>query len=341
MAQYKVPQDVEAEDKLLGPFTFRQFVYLLIAGGLIAMAVGLFQLFPLLALIPVLPALLFLVLALPLKKDQPMETYLAAIVSYYLKPRKRMWTTGQRESTILITAPKIVEDVRTRNLSQEEATHRLSFLADIVDSEGYAIKGMSGTSMREDLVAEANATTDMFDEYSASAGRINQAINQEQQERHAEVIRGMREAIERTESYTTLGGAELPPEPSVSSRDLNVSAKTVLVTSSVVGATPVDANKAPSNIPTKTESVVVLPDVNMNKRSATPQHDAVKKAAAPEPKPNASVMETNFAENPSTKLPKASIIELANNPDFSVATIAKEANRINRKEEGEVFISLH
>ena len=32
---------------------------------------------------------------------------------------------------------------------------------------------------------------------------------------------------------------------------------------------------------------------------------------------------------------------LANNPDFSIATIAKEANRINRKDEGEVFISLH
>ncbi len=32
---------------------------------------------------------------------------------------------------------------------------------------------------------------------------------------------------------------------------------------------------------------------------------------------------------------------LANNPDYTVATIAKEANRIKRKDEGEVFISLH
>ena len=36
-----------------------------------------------------------------------------------------------------------------------------------------------------------------------------------------------------------------------------------------------------------------------------------------------------------------SIMELANNSDFSVATIAKEANRIKEKGEGEVFISLH
>ena len=95
MAQYKVPQDVEADDKLLGPFSFRQFVYLLIAGGLLALAIGLFQLFPLLAIIPLPPILLLVALALPLRKDQPMETYLAALVSYYLKPHVRLWTPGQ------------------------------------------------------------------------------------------------------------------------------------------------------------------------------------------------------------------------------------------------------
>ena len=68
MAQYKVPQDVEADDKLLGPFSFRQFVYLLIAGGCIALAVAFFQIFPLLAIVPVLPALFFIILALPLKR---------------------------------------------------------------------------------------------------------------------------------------------------------------------------------------------------------------------------------------------------------------------------------
>ena len=42
-----------------------------------------------------------------------------------------------------------------------------------------------------------------------------------------------------------------------------------------------------------------------------------------------------------TKPVNPGIIELANNPDFSVATIAKEANRLKEREEGEVFISLH
>ena len=96
MATYKVPQDVEAEDKLLGPFTFRQFIYLLISAAGIAIIFGLFQIFPLLAIIPIPFTFFFLILALPLKKDQPMEVYLASIASFYLKPNTRRWTPGQK-----------------------------------------------------------------------------------------------------------------------------------------------------------------------------------------------------------------------------------------------------
>ena len=110
-----------------------------------------------------------------------METYLAAIISFYLKPRKRVWTPGQRESTILITAPKKVEEVRTRNITGEEATHRLSFLADIVDSEGYAIKGIGSSVMRDDLAAEAAATPDMFENYQSQM--INRVIDQDKMTR--------------------------------------------------------------------------------------------------------------------------------------------------------------
>ena len=95
MATYKVPQDVEADDKLLGPFTFRQFVYLMVILGLVLAMVGLFQIFPLLAIIPVPFILFFGILALPIKKEQPMETYLAALVSFYTKPKKRYWKIGR------------------------------------------------------------------------------------------------------------------------------------------------------------------------------------------------------------------------------------------------------
>lgn len=195
MANYKVPQDVEADDKLLGPFSFRQFVYLMIVLGSIVLAVGLFQIFPLLAIIPLPITFFFLILAVPIRKDQPMETYLAALISFYLKPRKRFWVPGQSESTILITAPKKVEARRTRDITEEEAGHRLSFLAAIVDTEGYAIKNAS-SPMRDEFYAEAYNTTDMFD--NSNTHRLNGMITEEQRAHHEEVVNQMRAAIQNS-----------------------------------------------------------------------------------------------------------------------------------------------
>lgn len=192
MAQYKVPQDVEAEDKLLGPFTFRQFIYLIIAAACVAAAWGLFQIFPLLAILPLPFAGFFAVLALPLKKDQPMETYLAAIVNFHLKPRKRVWIPGQRESTIVITAPKTIEKPRARDITEEEASHRLSFLADIIDTEGRSIRGTSNTSMRDEYAAEADAAVDILDQPT----QIDQMIAREQTDRHNELVNRMRAQLE-------------------------------------------------------------------------------------------------------------------------------------------------
>lgn len=282
MAQYKVPQDVEADDKLLGPFSFRQFVYLLVAGVLIAIAVGLYQLFPLLVIIPVPPILLFAALALPLKKDQPMETYLAAVASYYLKPRNRVWMAGQKGTTITIMAPKVVDDNRTRDITGEEATHRLSFLADIVDTEGYAIKGgaMTKNHVNAELAAEATTVEDMFE---ASSPALSRAISQDENTRHSEVIEKMKAEIAKVE---------------------NINAAAVVQPRSVVAE------------PAAKVLAQAVPKIPVEK--------VVEKSAKSETKPTSP-----------------SIIELASNPDYSVATIAKEANRIKEREEGEVFISLH
>lgn len=198
MATYKVPQDVEAEDRLLGPFTFRQFVYLLIAAIAGALAAALFQIFPLLAILPLPVIIFFLILALPLKKDQPMETYLAAIVSFYMKPNKRFWRPGQGETTIQITAPKIVEKSRTRDISEEEASHRLSFLSNLVDSEGYAIRGNHNGNFTENFIADTEDVNDFMDD-SQNQNLIN-LMQKEKVARHAEIINQMKAAINNTEN---------------------------------------------------------------------------------------------------------------------------------------------
>lgn len=338
MAQYKVPQDVEADDKLLGPFTFRQFVYLLIAAGLIALAVLLFKLFPLLVIIPIPPILLLLALALPLKKDQPMETYLAAIVSYYLKPRKRLWTPGQRESTIEITAPKIVEDKRVRDISGEEATHRLSFLADVVDSGGYSIKNGGGI-MRDDLAAEASAAQDMFENNHFDV--LNTVISKDETTRHEEVVNEMRAAIEK---QNNVFGSPSGTTPTVFRKSEE---KVISMPNPIpVQPTPAQAPTQPTAQPA-TQSQPVQPTTP----SYIPEKDRELFSSAavvvPGSKDQGEVKEaSNRVEKPVPKpvakpAPKRDIVDLANNPDFTIATIAKQANRINRKDDGEVFISLH
>lgn len=204
MAQYKVPQDVEADDKLLGPFSFRQFVYLMIMGGCIGLSFALFQIFPFLAILPAPFIIFFGALALPIKRDQPMETYLAAIVSYHLKPNKRYWHPGQRESTVEITAPKTVEEPRTRNLSEEEAGNRLSFLANVIDTEGYAIRGDLNNAPLHGVGAviptEADTAPDVLD-YSSST-TINQMLEKQEAERHQEALNQMRNAISNSTNPT-------------------------------------------------------------------------------------------------------------------------------------------
>ena len=301
MAQYKVPQDVEADDKLLGPFTFRQFVYLLAAGALIAIAAGLFQIHPLLIIIPLPVIILLLVISLPLKKDQPMETYLAALVSYYLKPRKRTWTSGQPESTITITAPKVQEKVRTRDISGEEVP-------------------------------------DIFED-SSQYRNIDAALEKDKTSRHAEAMENMRKAIAANEAplqpqqaptisrhYDTEPQAFNPARaaaPSVPTAPGQPAPMQQPAPAPVQQPAPMQ-QPAPNpafDAPNYNSPVVVLPDPSMFKKE----------------EPKASVRTENVPSKPQ----KQDIINLASNQDFTVSTIAQEAKRIKGKGDSEVFISLH
>lgn len=281
MATYKVPQDVEAEDRLLGPFTFRQFVYLLIAAIAGALAAALFQIFPLLAILPLPVVIFFLILALPLKKDQPMETYLAAIVSFYMKPNKRFWRPGQGETTIQITAPKIVEKSRTRDISEEEASHRLSFLSNLVDSEGYAIRGNHNGNFTENFIADTEDVNDFMDD-SQNQNLIN-LMQKEKVARHAEIINQMKAAINNTEN--AIGPA------------------TISSHQATLGSNPFTQNQSTPNQPTPNPST-------QNQTTPTP-----------------SIQNANTLANRNQSILNSNYQNLANNQNFSINTISKEANR--------------
>lgn len=195
MAVYKVPQDVEAEDKLLGPFSFKQFIFLIIAIAALAGAYALSTVLLPLALLPLPIALFFGALALPLRKDQPMEVYLAAVISFITKPKIRMWRPDGIERMIEVTAPPVTEKVYGKGFSQEEVNRRLSYLANLVDSHGWSVRGVAdpNSSMRADLFHEAQAVTDELGDDGARSQAIDDLLAQNDQRRRQEIMQRMQQ----------------------------------------------------------------------------------------------------------------------------------------------------
>jgi hypothetical protein len=333
MAVYKVPQDVEAEDKLIGPFSFRQFVYLIIALVSIAVAWGLSQLFLPLAVIPIPLVIFFGALALPLRKDQPMEIYLAAVVSFYLKPRKRLWQPDGIQSLVEITAPKLVEIQRAKNLTETEAERRLSYLADIVDTGGWAVRGVNAPpvaagSMQPDAFYDAQQAEDILDNQGGVSRSFDAMISQSDAKRRQEMVERMKQQSTQPQQsarpsipdpYASLAPspASTEPEPHVTFNPYPTSIHQTVIN---------PLGSQPSSIP----------------QVQTPQPPQTAQAPTqPAPTSQSQTAPATTSEKPISP----DIINLANNPDLSIETIAHEANRIHQKEkerlpDDEVVISL-
>lgn len=139
MGNYKVPQDVEAEDKLIGPFSFRQFIFLLIAALLAFVGWLLGKLNGWLFFIPMPLTLFFTFIGLYHREDQPVETYLFAAVSYFFKPHKRVWDPEGKVEHVKVVIPPKPAGPKLKNLGREERG-QLSKLAHVMDTRGWSAK---------------------------------------------------------------------------------------------------------------------------------------------------------------------------------------------------------
>jgi hypothetical protein len=141
MATHKVPQDVEAEDKLVGFLSLRQFIMVLVGLGFGYLTFFFFtRIHPITALIWIPPTVVCLVLGLYQRKDQPVEVYLASALRFYFKPRKRKWDQEGYEERVIITAPERIQKQYTKNFTGEEAYSRLDNLSRLMDSRGWTSK---------------------------------------------------------------------------------------------------------------------------------------------------------------------------------------------------------
>lgn len=144
MSQYKVIQDIEAEDKLLGPLSLRQFIYaiIVIVLGFAAYRLVLVKWF---LAIPFLPPMVFFgLLAAPFGGQQSSEVWLLGKIRFMLYPRRRIWDQDGIQELVTITAPKQVEQHLTKEFSQDEVKSRLKALASTLDTRGWAVKDAVG-----------------------------------------------------------------------------------------------------------------------------------------------------------------------------------------------------
>jgi hypothetical protein len=139
MGQYKVPQDVEAEDKIIGFMTLKQFIYAVVG---VAYGFLTFQLFnkflPLFVIVGAPPTILFLLLGLWQRQGQPFESYFLALVNYTFKPRRRLWIKEPIIEAFKIEAPKVVVEQTQRD--PRDVRGQLEKLAQLVDTRGWAAK---------------------------------------------------------------------------------------------------------------------------------------------------------------------------------------------------------
>jgi hypothetical protein len=316
MAVYKVPQDVEAEDKLLGPFSFRQFIYLIVVA--IGMAILFFTFranitVGFVALIPILPViLLFGAIALPLKKDQPMETYLLAIVRFNLKPRLRLWMSDGSMAMVNITAPKVAEEQRAKNLTGSEAESRLSYLASVMDTRGWATRGVIGSAMTAPAPTfpVSDDTEDIMDTSAGVSQSFEKLITEKDGRRRKEMLERMRNPQTNPQTTPATGGGQGADDPSLT------------------------YDPYPSAIHQR----VVNP---LGQRTPSPPAEPPKPdEPAAKPAPDKEVTDKQEAETGVEQL-SPDIMRLAENKDLSISAIANEAHRLQEKANSdEVVISL-
>lgn len=350
MGTYKVIQDIEAEDKLLGPLSMRQFIYAIIVIVLGFVAFSLAKVNPILV-IPVLPPMAFFgILAAPFSKDQSSEVWLLAKIRFFLKPRKRIWDQSGIKELVTVTAPKKIEKILVKDLSQTEVKSRLEALANTIDSRGWVVKNVNvnlfaqpsyvlgqvdsdrliDPSLMANEVAsyDVSASEDMLDTQNSRAQALDQMIQSSTQSHRQQITQTMQ-------------------NPSASQQTKPVDYWFMHENS--------QGQVAPG-MAAFTKSKVVQPgQTNDNQSVTSPSSDAEKAlldkihAEKAKPHPGKSHLKTlkPLSEQKQQPTPVAKpapnpvITSLANNNDLNVETIARQANKKpERTDENEVVISL-
>jgi hypothetical protein len=133
--QFKVPQFIDVEDKLFGPFSFRQFAYMLGGGGMAFVA---YKLLPIwISIFLILPIVgLSLLLIFYKINNKPFIYYLQASLSYLVSSKLYVWKQRLvKPGTKNEDAEEIKEPTSLVPMSRSSSLKDLSWSLDVQEQE--------------------------------------------------------------------------------------------------------------------------------------------------------------------------------------------------------------
>ena len=138
--QYKVPQNIDLADKVIGPLTMIQFLYLLAGGVVIYLVFNVAG-----------PGVLFYITAIPVGalslglaflkiQDQPLMHFITAGFIFYLRPKQRIW---QRFGSNIITVRDLPKAKKEEEFPAKKSVNKseLEKLAYTLDTHNPAKSG--------------------------------------------------------------------------------------------------------------------------------------------------------------------------------------------------------
>jgi PrgI family protein len=377
VSTYKLIQDIEAEDHILGPLTLRQFIFGLIAAFLLYvcfLVVTKHAAFMLVVFLP--PALFCLFFAFPWGGDQPTELWALAKLRFWFKPRRRVWSQSGIKELVTINVPKKVERILTDNLSQTEVKSRLQALANTIDSRGWAIKHIDavGYSVPEgnnpdrlidipadvpppDAPAGAVPVDDVMDaDNSLIAQQFQTMINESTREYRQRLVDQLRQPV------LAAVAAPVPAPAASAAGQAQDQSQQWFMNHNPAPAQPAPAMTAPypsapalpaaPAVPPQAAAVAGAGDdaalsAELKEHAKTGQeygHLRTLRPLGADPAPDSPA--TPVPDDSSTGVTATSdpaILSLSNNNDLNVATLAREAQRAlqGNGAKDEVVISLH
>lgn len=369
MATYKVIQDVEAEDKILGPLTLKQLIFAIIVAGF---GFGAFRAVTItgsiFAAIPFLPFMIvFGILAAPLGKNQPTEVWLAAQIHFFTKPKVRLWDQNDLKEVVQITVPKKEQKIYTDGLSQKQVKSRLSALASTLDSHGWAVKNIDLNSPTSSYsqpptddrligpqniqqVPEEPVGADIFAPSTNEAREFDIMLNQSDIE-HRQHIKQIMEQAKGQASNETAQSLATTSEPmtsdppnSIASQPTNIDQALLPTQQNIQAPNYPDANSQDTDQTTLEEQAIykkILDQKHQQDQAPPPNYNHKTILPAGETAVNNETQNTaSNTQEPTTKSkPDIAVPKDAQTTPTNNDTITKDANANNLSQPAKINVS--